>query len=359
MAAEAARAAGAEWKALSWTGPKPAAGLPAAARSARHRLLAEAARDAGASVLLLGHTLDDQRESALMRRTDTPGLGQLREWSPSPVWPEGRGVFLLRPLLNARRADLRALLRQLGAEWIEDPANDDPRYARARARQALGAPSVGSPARGGAAALSSTVEPGRGIGEAGTEGAHGWLVTPDGRIAASRPSLDAAFCAAALLCASGTQTPPRGDKLAQLMGRLSSGADFTATLAGARVTASGAAAWFGREAGERARGGLEPLALFPGRPLVWDGRFEIAADRPGLTVHPAAGRLSTLDLDDRRRLKTLPPQARGAVPVLIGEGAIPLLPRPFGEGPAIARCLVEARLKAALGLVKREPARLG
>ena len=31
-------------------------------------------------------------------------LGRVREWSPSPVWPEGRGLMLLRPMLEVRRA---------------------------------------------------------------------------------------------------------------------------------------------------------------------------------------------------------------------------------------------------------------
>ena len=42
-AAEAARAAGADWRGLTWDGDKPATGLTAAARAARHRLIGEAA----------------------------------------------------------------------------------------------------------------------------------------------------------------------------------------------------------------------------------------------------------------------------------------------------------------------------
>ena len=121
---------------LRWEGPKPQSGLPAAARAARHALLAEAARAAGARVLLVGHTLDDQLENAVMRGAGAP-VGPLRAWSPSPVWPQGRGLYLCRPLLAARRAQLRAWLTEQGLEWIDDPANADPRYARSRARLAL------------------------------------------------------------------------------------------------------------------------------------------------------------------------------------------------------------------------------
>ena len=36
-----------------------------------------------------------------MRTEAHAGIGaHLREWSPSPVWPQGRGVFILRPMLE-------------------------------------------------------------------------------------------------------------------------------------------------------------------------------------------------------------------------------------------------------------------
>ena len=60
FALAAARRLGAEADSLRWDGLKPAAGLPAAARAARHAALAERAREIGAGVLLMGHTADDR-----------------------------------------------------------------------------------------------------------------------------------------------------------------------------------------------------------------------------------------------------------------------------------------------------------
>ena len=134
-----ARALGAQARALAWTGPKPGSGLSAAARAARHALLADAAREAGARVLLLGHTADDLAEAALMRAGGST-VPDPRDWSPSPAWPQGRGLFVLRPLLAARRGALRDWLAARGETWLDDPANDDPKSARARARARLSSP---------------------------------------------------------------------------------------------------------------------------------------------------------------------------------------------------------------------------
>ncbi|MGZ8371134.1 MAG: tRNA lysidine(34) synthetase TilS, partial [Caulobacteraceae bacterium] len=130
---------GVRFQKFDWTGPKPATGLPAAARAARHRLIADAAREAGCCAILVGHTADDVLEGDLIR-AETPGLGCLTEWSPSPVWPEGRGLFHFRPLLSVRRETLRDYLIAGDWRWIDDPANDDPAYARARARRLLSSP---------------------------------------------------------------------------------------------------------------------------------------------------------------------------------------------------------------------------
>ncbi|MBO9710491.1 MAG: tRNA lysidine(34) synthetase TilS [Caulobacter sp.] len=341
-----ARALGADARTLAWTGSKPATGLSAAARAARHALLADAARQAGARVLLLGHTADDLAEAALMRAegSTTPDP---REWSPSPAWPQGRGVFLLRPLLGARRTELRAWLAARGHAWLDDPANDDPRSARARARRRL----QGSP---GGKARGAAGPDGAGRSELPPDGVRslgqGWLGLPR--------DIAPAHLAAACLCAAGTTRPPRGERLERLAERLAGGETFVATLAGARIEAGaetiGVFREPGRAASGRALGDAWPLTV--GATAVWDGRFELTALSPGLSVRALGGLAARLPPAQRAALKAVPAAARGALPALLGADGVPVCPVLATTPIARTRCLVLDRFAAAVGLVDQEPA---
>lgn len=324
QAEAAAHAVGADWRGLVWFGDKPATGLPAAARAARHRLIAEAAREAGACVILIAHTADDAVEGEVMRAEGST-VGRLREWSPSPVWPEGRGLALLRPLLTARRAELRDWLSARGVGWIEDPANEDIRFARPRARRALA---------GGAPASSRAAE-GPVAGVLGVE---------DDIIRLTRHA-SARALSAALVCAGGGDRPPRGYRLQAVAARLRAGEDFTATLCGARLEAIGGAVVATREPGEFRRGAGHLQSLSPDVETIWDGRWTLTAPDPGWAVGPAASRMAALSNADRAQLKPLPAAARGARPVLIRN--VPPATVLAGEG-AKAHALVEVRLALAL-----------
>jgi len=309
---------GLPFRALAWIGTKPPAGLPAAARRARHALLADAAREAGARVILMGHTADDVLEARLMRAagSTTPDA---HEWAPSPAWPEGRGVFVLRPLLGQRRAAIRDWLGARGERWIDDPANQNPAYARPRARQALarGAAAPEPPSTGASAAplaLACHAQPA------------GGLRVERVALRAAAPDALRRFLSAACLCAAGTDRPPARARVEALGSRVIGRDDFVATLAGARISAAATEVRVQREPGEVARGGLAPLGLAAGEAGVWDGRFEVRA---------AAA------VEVRAHGRTTLPEAVDAA---------------GNTQPLQTRSLVHERLLAACGAVEREPA---
>lgn len=104
------------WKRVEVASPGESS--EAAGREARYRFFADLGRP-----VLTAHTLDDQAETVLMRCVEGTGLAGL-----SGIEPHRQdGVY--RPLLGFRRSQLRAYLKALGEEWLEDPTNrsDQPR----------------------------------------------------------------------------------------------------------------------------------------------------------------------------------------------------------------------------------------
>ena len=102
-------------------------GAEHAARTARYAALTDEARDSGVHAVLLGHTMDDQAETAL--------LGLARGSGPSSIsgMAETSGLWW-RPFLGLRREDTRQVCVDAGIEWWDDPHNTDERFLRPRVR---------------------------------------------------------------------------------------------------------------------------------------------------------------------------------------------------------------------------------
>ncbi len=116
---------------LRWRGAKPKTGVPAAARAARYRLLAEMARANGATHILTAHTRDDQAETLLMRMLRGSGIAGLAAMARQS---ERAGVWLARPLLDVPKSQLVATLNKAKIAFADDPTNRDTSYTRPRLR---------------------------------------------------------------------------------------------------------------------------------------------------------------------------------------------------------------------------------
>ncbi|GAA0510514.1 tRNA(Ile)-lysidine synthase [Saccharopolyspora subtropica] len=100
-------------------------GVEAAARRARYAALA-AERPAD-SLVLLGHTRDDQAETVLLGLGRGSGPRSIAGMRPlDPPWA--------RPFLDVDRATTQAACRELGLRPWQDPHNADPRFTRVRLR---------------------------------------------------------------------------------------------------------------------------------------------------------------------------------------------------------------------------------
>lgn len=273
-------------KTVRWERSEPLkSGVAAAARAARYSLLAKVADDFGSQVIFTGHTLDDQIETIAMRRTRGKGRG-LAGIAPLTLY-DGH-VWIARPLLGARRAQLRSFLEKRQAMWIEDPSNVDIRNERARVRKMLASqPAVHArklfeacrEARGQRIAQSN--------GAAGIVAKHARLAAP-GLIeidwqAVSGNVMGAITALRALIAIIGGRTQfPDLVRAETLAGKLKSG-NWRGSLAGCVIERLGGAVYVWREF----RGsGPQPVQAIPG--TIWDGRWllKAKADLAGAQIAP-------------------------------------------------------------------------
>jgi tRNA(Ile)-lysidine synthase len=233
---------------LGWRRPSDAGAVAQAeARRARHALLAGWADDNDIRVIALGHTRDDRLETFLMRARQGSGwhgLAGLMPAGPSPVWPEGRGLRLARPLLAFGRAELREELGRRGRAWIEDPSNEAERFERVRMRALVRKLDVAAGLKAlrvmdGLARMRAAV-----MAEARAELQQA-LPDPDEvrilleRLQSMNGEARHRLIEALVMAAGGAEAPPRREALGRLVGRLGArgGPKAGVTLAGALIRA--------------------------------------------------------------------------------------------------------------------------
>ncbi|MBI1302425.1 MAG: tRNA lysidine(34) synthetase TilS [Phycisphaera sp.] len=197
-----------------------------AARSARLAAVERFAAREAIGTAILAHHADDLAESILIGLARGAGLASLAALLPRREF--GPTLRLVRPLLGARRAELRALLEEAGIGWCEDPSNamhargglrSDPALAALVDSIALGAGRLAEEARGllewrdaEVARILSGVAPGTAVARELLAGAHYSLAKPLLKAFARREGIELpASVASAIVGAleSGDRAPKR------------------------------------------------------------------------------------------------------------------------------------------------------
>lgn len=246
---------------LVWGDPKA---TQSAAREARYRLMCATMHEHGAACLLLGHTLDDVVETALIRRqrgVREASIAGPALASPAPVWPEGRGISLLRPLINMSREALQVHLQQRKWSWADDPSNHSTAFERVKIRKFLDRhPRLKSQSTRFVRALQEQrhlddIALGRALERV--------QVHPDGLIELDDADISLRALSLICRCASGTASEPRASAMRELVTRLDA-PGMRQTLGGAWVQKTASGFLIGRDPG---------IALKAISDSVFDGRF--------------------------------------------------------------------------------------
>ncbi|KXO73332.1 tRNA lysidine(34) synthetase TilS [Brucella anthropi] len=332
---------GIEHRILVWDDAKPASGLAAAARTARYRLLVQAARDAGGAFIVTGHTQDDQIETFLMRKersahTEARGLAAMSSRSLLDGLGLEGSVELDRPLLSVSRQALRDDLQGRGINWVDDPSNANTKYERPRIRLGIAAEAdrqtvLDQIAEAGAARERDNVALIAALGNPASlrvDVTGALLVDP--QLYAVLPDNVRRLFAGLLAAIAGGRRFLPGDSERSRIERVLSGDDdnHRLTVFGALIERgdNGAPHRFLRE-----KRNLPKLRLERDKPIIWDGRFrflnegkmdfELAA--PGRQELADFLKSQNIEIESRRR------EALLVSPALYRDGrlfALPFLP---------------------------------
>jgi tRNA(Ile)-lysidine synthase len=287
--------------------------LAARARAARYEVLESACAAAGVVDLLLGHHAGDQAETVAMRALSGSGPDGL---AAMPALAEREHVRLLRPLLRVPPGRLRATLRAMGEDWIEDPSNADPAALRTRLRARRGDPDGGSSITAEAVAAAAVQGRARALRErtAAAILARRARMAPEGFAVVAPGALPPDALAALLRTLAGAAWAPATTGVLALAARLR-----PATLGGVRVLPAGRL---------HPRGWLlvrEAAAMGPARPAtalgIWDGRFRVTG---GLETAEIGGLAA--DAADLRGASELPAAVLQTLPSMRLRGKLVAVP---------------------------------
>lgn len=326
VVAEQAAQLGLVHRTLVWEGQKPVAGIQAAARQERYRLLTSFARAHRIDAVVTAHTRDDQAETLLMRLARGSGLDGLAAMQPESAF---EGIAILRPLLDVPKARLVVTLRAADVAWTEDPSNENRQFERVRLRDAapvldtLGltaamlATSARRLARAGRA-LDHYADRALHDGEIATVSPLGYVTLSARHLAELPEEIVVRILRRSVAGVGGRQEPTSLAAIEDVAASLLQPGDGARTLGGCQIVKRAADILVLREEG---RQDAPEVDLQPGVPADFDGRFAVSVTVPGLILGRAGA-------EGARRAR------EGLVPDGVPRQALVTMPGLFAAGSA-------------------------
>lgn len=119
--------------------PLPTGNVEENARNARYEFLTNTAKIVGASVVVTGHTINDQAETFLINLIRGSGPDGLSGMRPvRQLVADESTVLLVRPLMTwCKRIETEGFCSDSGIEYLHDTMNDDTAFKRVRIRKIL------------------------------------------------------------------------------------------------------------------------------------------------------------------------------------------------------------------------------
>ncbi len=331
---------------LTRTGPAPQTGIQQFARNARYKLLLDKCNEVGATSLLIGHQLEDQLETFLMRVSKGSALQGL---SVMRAKGSREGIDLGRPLLGIHRAHLREYLRNEEQDWIEDPSNESVLYTRTELGRVLQS-MVSLPGSSSTAIELSVNRLQRADDALGQitdvmldDKAHtdplGYVQFPQSFFENVPAEINVRFLMSIFKTVRGKSDPIKLIHIEQLLGRLTRGEVRTPlTLAGCQLRPSKESWILCREPG---RSALPKTPLKGGREMTWDNRF-VVMDHGSDLEREAAIEFDVSPLGDDGwsqvtesalpdYIKKLPSMVRKNLPAIWNNGEIVDMPLFLGQ----------------------------
>ena len=264
--------------------------VEAQARDARYAAIDAWCNTHNVLHVLLGHHLDDQAETVLMRLGRGSGVDGLAGMA-AIGWHHNRRI--LRPLLSIRKQQLVAFLKARNQPWLEDSSNLDARFTRNKLRQLLPALEetgiyaerlADTATRMGLARQSLASATADALAHSATVWPEGYATFSGTALPAQNEEIGLRFLANLLQTIAGQPYRGRLSKLRNLYAEIVAGLDVTRSLGGCLIMPKDEVIWIVRE----------PAAIQKRQPIntdrgVWDARWQWACPPPhSVPVHIGA-----------------------------------------------------------------------